>query len=111
MICPKCQKLIPDGKLACLPCMTRAYEAEILDRQVEFVRGALRGSPSFSMAQSHLGRFGQRDRSLCGKAIWGPWKAVPYWQLSKLPHLCPDCRRVLDQLVARVDSGRTKEEV
>ena len=102
MICPKCQKPIPDGKLACVACMSAAWEAEVMERQIEFIRGALRGSPSFSMAHGHLGRFTQRDRALCGKPIQGTQRSVQYWQLSKT-FVCSDCQRVLDKLVARID--------
>ena len=104
MICPRCGSNIPDQSLACLKCLQKASNREILGRQRDYLPDLKTGRLNLRLAQdvvgSHLVAYGDQNLSYCGKNIEKLKRRPRLYDNAGLwrSGICGSCLRAFDKI-------------
>jgi hypothetical protein len=106
MICPRCNRLVPSGSLACPGCVWEVAKAELRRFQhyplLEISRGRGRFTTRVSSGRiRHLQMFGC-SYAFCGEQISGIGTRGGQMPISAIdePYICAGCRDAVREILA-----------
>ena len=105
MHCPRCNRNIDAGALACLYCLHKACQRELLAQQAAYMPSVVKGSLQLRICTKppyHIQIFGDRHTAFCGVNV-GVLKIrqLAYSPRLRGPDYCPGCLKALRQFIAQ----------